>query len=650
LSCDKTWFVTSLGMNARQTDTIERKEISFSTGSHYRFKSEYKVPIIKDLQEIKYYIYPKFIVKTSGYADFEQIPLETIDIKFHSKRFIEDLSHEIHIAQLLNEPFNYTKNLPKDTKIVDYQFQYTNKDGSPNLRHSFNPKLPIVEYGKIEIEPLWLNYYFSNAEVANQFVQSFNYLKDKASEQEIEANQISQEFFNDVNICVNKLLEIYHFFEGNKKFLSLLRKFNLSSETKKNEDLLQDIFMIDIITCFVKFNQNIDLDSKYGFGLLLLNVKISTDDNITQPQQLDIYKQSTQKLLEIYINMRNLFATAFPDIDLFIPNLLNEYPEMRSKYLITLHRFASIAAKADNQISEAEQKWLSELLKMSEATDTKSEKPKIKSFSKSDIQTELNTLIGLNSVKKEISTLTNFLKIQKQREEKGLKASQLSYHCVFTGNPGTGKTTVARIVAEIYKELGILQKGHLVETDRSGLVAEYVGQTAVKTNKIIDSALNGVLFIDEAYSLVGGGESDYGKEAIATLLKRMEDNRDRLVVILAGYTTEMQDFINSNSGLQSRFNRYIDFPDYSAEELYQIFELNLKKFDYTISEEATEKLKKYFENIVTKEDTNFGNARFVRNFFEKTLERQANRLSSETNLTTKKLAEICEEDIVHKNH
>jgi AAA+ superfamily predicted ATPase len=263
----------------------------------------------------------------------------------------------------------------------------------------------------------------------------------------------------------------------------------------------------------------------------------------------------------------------------------------------------------------------------------------------SEAMQELKSLIGLQVVKDEIITFVNFLKIQKQREEKGLKSSQLSYHCVFTGNPGTGKTTVARIVAEIYKELGILQKGHLVETDRSGLVAEYVGQTAVKTNNIIDSALDGVLFIDEAYSLVGGGENDYGKEAIATLLKRMEDNRDRLVVILAGYTTEMQEFINSNSGLQSRFNRYIDFPDYSAEELHQIFEFNLKKFDYTISEKATEKLKAYFERIVNGKDINFGNARFVRNFFEKTLERQANRLSSENNLTTEKLAEICEEDI-----
>ena len=208
---------------------------------------------------------------------------------------------------------------------------------------------------------------------------------------------------------------------------------------------------------------------------------------------------------------------------------------------------------------------------------------------------ELNSLIGLASVKTEVETLTNFIKIQQTRAAKGLKTSAVSYHCVFTGNPGTGKTTVARILAKIYKKLGVVSKGHLVETDRAGLVAEYVGQTAVKTNKIIDSALDGVLFIDEAYSLISGSENDFGKEAIATLLKRMEDNRDRLIVILAGYTKNMKDFIDSNPGLQSRFNRYIEFPDYSADELLQIFEANMKKYEYRFGEGAREYLQQYFQ-------------------------------------------------------
>ena len=281
--------------------------------------------------------------------------------------------------------------------------------------------------------------------------------------------------------------------------------------------------------------------------------------------------------------------------------------------------------------------------KLKENNTRKENVKKTKTTSKSSTS-ELDALVGLSSVKEEIKTLSNFIKIQQKRKEQGLKSSSVSYHCVFTGNPGTGKTTVARIVAQIYKDLGILSKGHLVETDRAGLVAEYVGQTAVKTNKIIDSALDGVLFIDEAYSLIGTGQ-DYGKEAIATLLKRMEDDRDRLVVILAGYSKEMQDFINTNPGLQSRFNRYIDFPDYSAEELLQIFEKNVEKFDYKLQKEALVAMSEYFQHAVENKDANFGNARFVRNIFEKTLEKQANRLSTDPELDTEELTLITLADL-----
>ncbi len=262
---------------------------------------------------------------------------------------------------------------------------------------------------------------------------------------------------------------------------------------------------------------------------------------------------------------------------------------------------------------------------------------------------ELENLIGLSGVKTEIENIYNFAKIQKVRTAKGLNSPDISYHCVFTGNPGTGKTTVARLVAQIYTKLGILSKGHLVETDRSGLVAEYVGQTAVKTNKIIDTALDGVLFIDEAYSLVqNGGGNDFGSEAISTLLKRMEDNRDRLVVILAGYSEEMKQFIDSNPGLQSRFNRYIHFEDYSAEELIHIYKFNLSKFDYRMTEQAEAAVHNVMTEAVANKDKNFGNARFVRNLFEKTLERQAKRLASSSlsSLNEDTLTEIKAEDIM----
>ena len=260
---------------------------------------------------------------------------------------------------------------------------------------------------------------------------------------------------------------------------------------------------------------------------------------------------------------------------------------------------------------------------------------------------ELDELIGLNSVKKEVRSLANFVKLQKQREAQGLKTAKVSYHLVFYGSPGTGKTTVARIVGRIYKDLGVLKKGHTVETDRAGLVGEYVGKTGPKTDTVIMKALDGVLFIDEAYSLVpeDGGGSDYGQEAISTILKRMEDYRDRLVVIVAGYKDEMQRFIDSNPGLQSRFNRYIDFPDYTGQELTEIFKMYMKKNQYTLNDSTEAYLRTRFEIAVEKKDRNFGNARFARNVFEKSIQAQANRLAGQTNLSKDQLTEIVISDL-----
>ncbi len=266
--------------------------------------------------------------------------------------------------------------------------------------------------------------------------------------------------------------------------------------------------------------------------------------------------------------------------------------------------------------------------------------------SQTDPYQELNELIGLTEVKNEVMSLVNFVKVQKQREEKGLKVPKLSFHLVFTGSPGTGKTTVARIVARIYHDLGILKTDHLVEADRSDLVAEYVGQTAIKTNALVDSALNGVLFIDEAYSLTPEKQgADYGQEAIATLLKRMEDDRDKLVVIVAGYPDEMKRFIESNPGLKSRFTRYIDFPDYTEQELIDIFGLYLKKNEYTISNDARVYMKEKLQEVLKHRDKFFGNARYMRNVFEKAVQCQANRLSRQKNATAQQLMEINLADI-----
>lgn len=262
-----------------------------------------------------------------------------------------------------------------------------------------------------------------------------------------------------------------------------------------------------------------------------------------------------------------------------------------------------------------------------------------------DLKKELNELIGLEGVKKEVNNLINMVTVHKMRQQHGLKSVDMSLHMVFSGNPGTGKTTIARMMARIYRSLGILSKGQLVEVDRSGLVAGYVGQTATKTTKVIESALGGVLFIDEAYALNSKSENDFGQEAINTILKAMEDHREDLVVIVAGYDGLMDTFIHSNPGLESRFNRFLHFDDYSVDEMMGILDMRLKKGQYTLDEAGRKAVKEYIEASNTS-SISFGNARGIRNIFEKLLVEQANRLSSQTGeLSKEELMCITESDV-----
>ncbi len=245
-----------------------------------------------------------------------------------------------------------------------------------------------------------------------------------------------------------------------------------------------------------------------------------------------------------------------------------------------------------------------------------------------DVLAELDSLVGLEEVKAEVRRIVNLAKVNEARRAQGLKVPPMTYHMVFTGNPGTGKTTVARIVARAFRALGIAKTGQLVETDRSGLVGRYAGETAVKTNEKIDEAIGGVLFVDEAYQLVSGEGDDYGKEAIATLLKRMEDDRDKLIVIAAGYTDEMRDFLDANSGLRSRFAKTIEFADYTAGELAAIFRSMAKKNEFSLAQDLDDGLDAAIAKLTSKRDRTFGNARFVRQLFEDATARQANRISA----------------------
>lgn len=259
---------------------------------------------------------------------------------------------------------------------------------------------------------------------------------------------------------------------------------------------------------------------------------------------------------------------------------------------------------------------------------------------------ELESLIGLHNVKEEVRNGVNLARYLLNRRNNGLPVAATSMHMVFTGNPGTGKTTVARLIADIYRDIGLLRKGHLVETDRSKLIAKYLGQTPIQVAEIVESALGGVLFIDEAYSLVVNRDSeDYGFEAVDTLLKLMEDHRDDLVVIVAGYTDEMQQFIESNPGLKSRFTRYIHFDDYNATDLQQIFQRLCEKHEFKLTPQAQTASQQAIEQLWRQRGENFGNAREVRTFFERVMQLHANRLSLLSNPDREALSTLTIEDI-----
>ena len=308
-------------------------------------------------------------------------------------------------------------------------------------------------------------------------------------------------------------------------------------------------------------------------------------------------------------------------------HLKGDRPALKADDFITPRPAASVP-KEERQPEEAEQ-------------PEEQEKPDLEA-----LLAQLEELCGLDRVKKDVSSLINLVKVRKLREEAGLPVPPMSLHLVFMGSPGTGKTTVARLLAQIYHAIGVLDKGQLIEVDRSGLVAGFVGQTALKTQKVVDSAIGGVLFIDEAYALVNQENgNDFGHEAIEVLLKNMEDHRRDLIVIVAGYTGLMEKFIHSNPGLESRFNKYFFFEDYNGDQLFAILASMCKKNGYALSEGGAEYARKDLHDLYENRDENFGNARDVRNLFEKAVARQSDRVAGLEAPTKEQLMELTEWDL-----
>lgn len=579
-----------------------------------------------------------------------QIELDYILCKHKAIKFttIEKIALIIYPSIILLEDDNNSFYIVPTSEL---SLNFSKKEVINNLENK------IASNDKHEVEftiPTMLNetFYFEDEQFISSFETKFiEYVTILNSLNAAPLKGIKKEYYRVVNEFGNKYFDFLNKLGKNELFISHINKQHPNSTLK----FIETLGIIDLLKCFNEVADINNTTSNESFAIMFLQSKLNglsilkyedivkLNDKVTINHYNELIKSVTDELNET--KTKDSFKFNLAEL------LLNFDKELHTEYLSTIYQFASLVIKADGKITRSEEDSLKKIMNQSNQNSL------AKILHKNDVVEnektleellfDLYDLTGLQTVKQEINTLINLIKLKKAREEFELKNTDMSLHIVFSGNPGTGKTTVARHLAKIYKCLGVLKKGHLVETDRSGLIAEYVGQTAIKVNKLVDSALDGVLFIDEAYAIFSDEKDTYGKEAIATLLKRMEDDRERLIVVLAGYTDQMAMFINSNPGLKSRFNKYIDFPDYTPDELYSIFIGMSRKLNFVLEDALPDQLKLRFLEEIEKGDATFGNGRFVRNLFEKMLENQANRLAFDTKLNKDKLSLLKVEDLIY---
>ena len=557
-------------------------------------------------------------------------------------------------------------------KIHDFSKKYSNilnKDSAPlwnYAKENYNVTLDSILFNDIL---LWLSYLgLNDGEITDDELNFINYILDINFSKDDLLNNLSADSFDDYEDSLPSSFIVFYEFD----------KYVRENKNPHSGEIVESLFNIygGIGQQFLNLEGYLDNDSddassngadlKTAFDNYMINLRRHLDDLKTYNYQLMVNSLNTE-LLEDIINY-DKFKDAISKENLKIINedMFGDGSSFNTDYIDVLNDiFSSDKKELDGEDKDSSKYDLenSALNKFKKGLDSVSDTFKNSGDSDAnvegdaevgeeveeeesleDILAKLNDLVGLENVKSDVNSLINLIQIRKIREERGIKQPDMSLHLVFSGNPGTGKTTVARLLAEIYKKIGLLSKGHLVETDRGGLVAGYVGQTAIKTQDKIKEAMGGILFIDEAYALSSKGENDFGEEAIDTILKAMEDNRDDFIVIVAGYPQLMDEFLHSNPGLESRFNKHLFFEDYNPQELFDIFVSMEEESNLKLDKKAESFLKGHFEDVYKCRGDNFANGRYVRNIFEKVLSNQADRLVNIEDISDEDLNTLTIED------